>query len=313
MDGLMPVNNKPGIIALGIMTAFVGFWMARESSILETNGSLQTTQSRFEEFGTLTGVKHDFWNLPDEDMLGFVKVPAGPFIMGSNPAIDRQAYENERWSTSRRQGSVDVDQFFISRFETTVAQYAAFVEDTGRQIDNAILASPYLPIASITWADAVAYSHWLDAKLQNHQNLPTQLRQALDAGARVMLPTEAQWEKAARGSDGRIYPWGTRFIASKAVHGTSSPAPVGSINCSDCAHGLNDMSGNVWELTRSPLEDYPYNPNDDAQDLSSDALYVMRGGSFSDSPGNIRTAVRGGIDPGAESNTIGFRVVIALP
>ena len=73
------------------------------------------------------------------------------------------------------------------------------------------------------------------------------------------------------------------------------------------------MSGNVWELTRSPLQDYPYNPNDDAENLTEDALWVMRGGSFADSVGNVRAAVRGGVDPSVRNNTIGFRVVISKP
>jgi formylglycine-generating enzyme required for sulfatase activity len=71
------------------------------------------------------------------------------------------------------------------------------------------------------------------------------------------------------------------------------------------------MAGNVWELTRSPLQDYPYDPADDAADLTKDALYVMRGGSYADAMNNVRTAVRGAVDPGVRTGIIGFRVVIS--
>ena len=71
------------------------------------------------------------------------------------------------------------------------------------------------------------------------------------------------------------------------------------------------MSGNVWELTRSPYQPYPYSEIDDRDSLSEDALWVMRGGSFIDPESNIRAAIRGGVDPGVRNATIGFRVVIS--
>ena len=95
-----------------------------------------------------------------------------------------------------------------------------------------------------------------------------------------------------------------------ANYDSSIPLPVGSKPCDQCAFGLQDMSGNVWELTRSPLQAYPYTVDDDTANLAEDALWVMRGGSFADGVGNIRAAVRGGVDPGVRNNTIGFRLVI---
>jgi formylglycine-generating enzyme required for sulfatase activity len=74
---------------------------------------------------------------------------------------------------------------------------------------------------------------------------------------------------------------------------------------------LLDMSGNVWELTRSPYQPYPYDPTDDRKNLDADALWVMRGGSFGDPERNVRAAIRGGADPGARRPFIGFRVVIS--
>ena len=71
--------------------------------------------------------------LPDEPMLGLVEIPAGEFLMGSDPLRDRQAYENERWSATQRQGTVDVPLFYLSRFEVTVAQFKAFIAETNRE------------------------------------------------------------------------------------------------------------------------------------------------------------------------------------
>jgi len=91
---------------------------------------------------------------------------------------------------------------------------------------------------------------------------------------------------------------------------------VGSFPCPECPYGLSDMSGNVWELTRSPYRPYPYDPtpdsldNLDSLDLDADALWVMRGGSYGDPDQNIRAAIRGGADPGARRPFIGFRVVL---
>jgi formylglycine-generating enzyme required for sulfatase activity len=86
---------------------------------------------------------------------------------------------------------------------------------------------------------------------------------------------------------------------------------VGGFVCAECPYGLADMSGNVWEWTRSPYQPYPYDPTDDRDDLESDALWVMRGGSFGDDPRQVRAAVRGGADPGARRPFIGFRVALS--
>ena len=262
---------------------------------------------------TLDGYRADAWFLPDDPLRGFVEIPAGPFVMGSDPAVDPQAYDNERWSPSDAQGTVDLPAFYIGRTEVAVAQFGAYAVATGASVaDEALRGPPDHPVANISWPDALAYAGWLEATLREWPGTPPALRQRLEQGWRITLPTEAQWEKAARGTDGRVFPWGDTPRPGAANDNTGPGATVaaGSIDCPDCAHGLSDMAGNVWELTRSPYQPYPYTVADDADELSGDALLIMRGGSFTDPPANTRAAVRGGADPGARRPFIGFRIVL---
>ncbi len=260
----------------------------------------------------LPGFRFDAWFLPDEALLGFVEIPAGPFAMGSDTAIDTLAYENEQWAADRAQGTVDLPAFYIGRHEVTVAQFGAFVEETGYAVlDQALLGPPDHPVVAVSWTDALAYSRWLGGKLREWSQAPPRLSQLLSDGWRVNLPSEAEWEKAARGTDGRIYPWGNKPRRDRANYGARRTAPVGNFECPECSFGLSDMSGNVWELTRSPYQPYPYDPTDDREGLEADALWVMRGGSFGDPARNVRAAIRGGVDPGARRPFIGFRIAIS--
>jgi formylglycine-generating enzyme required for sulfatase activity len=250
------------------------------------------------------------WHLPNDPMAGFVEIPAGVFTMGSDPTVDPAAYSNERWSQTENQGRVELPAFYIARYEVTVAQFADFVAATKRAVGpQTLLAPAHYPVTNVTWTDALAYAQWLESQLLQAQ-APAAIVALLKGGWRVSLPSEAQWEKAARGTDGRVYPWGQTADPAKANFRRSGTSPVGTFECAECAFGLADMSGNVWELTRSPLQPYPYQPGDEARDPHADALFVMRGGAFNDAPNNVRAATRGGIDPGARTPFIGFRVVL---
>lgn len=292
-------------------------WAALElaSSPASTDDEALERAASVELPGEIPGFRADAWYLPDEDLLGFVEIPGGPFVMGSDPTTDPLAYDIERWSPAAAQGTVDLPTYFIGRYEVTGAQYAAFVRATGHRVadENALKGGAVFPVASVAWTDALAYARWLHEMLASWPETPEPLARLLREGWKVTLPTEAQWEKAARGADGRIFPWGDQPKAERASYQGPGPTRVGAFACPECPYGLADMSGNVWEWTRSPYQPYPYDEADDAAGLDVEALWIMRGGSFEDGPQNIRAAVRGGADPGARRPIIGFRVAISPP
>ena len=113
-----------GFVIMFLMIASVAVILSRHSEQADSTPAASVDQS-------LDAFRSDAWMLPDDEMLGFVEIPAGAFTMGSNPTLDRMAYENERWSSSSRQGTVDLPTFYISRYEVTIAQFREFAEATG--------------------------------------------------------------------------------------------------------------------------------------------------------------------------------------
>jgi formylglycine-generating enzyme required for sulfatase activity len=243
----------------------------------------------------------------------FVEIGSGPFLMGSDRMRDPLAFDNERWSREQGQGTIDLPTFYIARHEVTVEHFRAFAARPTVTVDpRALRGDPSHPVAFVSWPDALAYCRWLETALRGSPDTPAPLGRLLREGWRVTLPSEAEWEKAARGTDGRIFPWGNTARTDRANYGGAAGVmPVGSFPCSECPYPVSDMSGNVWEWTRSPYQPYPYDPADDRADLEADALWVIRGGHFGDPARNVRAATRGGADPGARRAFIGFRVVIS--
>lgn len=303
-------------VAVGLI--FAGAWLdyrnqtARGGSeALESEGIAPAAVGSAAPSLEQPGHRADLGHLPDDPLLGFVEIAEGPFLMGSDPGIDTLAYDAERWSAGQPQALVHVPVFLIGRGEVTVAQFAVFVEAAGHEADpQALVGSPLHPVSFVSWPDALAYCRWLEGLMRDSPETPPQLKALLTEGWRVTLPSEAQWEKAARGGDGRIFPWGNELRRDRANFATGGSAPVGAAACPECPHGLSDMSGNVWEWTRSPWQPYPYDEADDREGLEGDALWVMRGGSFADPVRNVRAAIRGAAGPDVRREFIGFRVVV---
>ena len=297
------------LAALGLVTAV---WIALSNAGSLPQSPLISDDTVDGNPGEVPGFLAEAWQLPDDPLLGFVEIAAGSFLMGSDAVIDPMAFDIERWSSTNAQAVLELPTYYIGRFEVTVAQMRSFVQATGYPIDGQALgAAPGPPATFISWPDALAYSRWLDEILRTSPDTPEVLSTLLEGGGQVTLPTEAEWEKAARGSDGRIYPWGSEPRPDRATYQARGTTAVGSHQCPECPFGLSDMAGNVWEWTRSPYQPYPYDPIDDFEDLENESLWVMRGGSFTDPAHFVRGANRGGADPGARRAFIGFRMAIS--
>jgi len=247
----------------------------------------------------------DACSLPDEPLLGFVEIPAGPFQMGS-----------DEYSSERPPHSIDLQTFYVARYPTTVAQFQAFVDATDFEpgSDNALQDPASRPVRYVTWHEALAYCNWLTETLKTWEHTPEFLVKRLAQGWRFTLPTEAQWEKAARGEDGRTYPWGKDTDNNKANYGDTGIGVTSAVGCfpgGKSPFGVEDMSGNVWEWCLSKYEKYPY--KDDRRnriDKSRDSR-VVRGGAFYLNVGSVRCAFRYGRSPPTRYDYSGFRVVFS--
>jgi formylglycine-generating enzyme required for sulfatase activity len=262
------------------------------------------------------------WYLPNEPLLGFVEIPAGPFRMGSDGRHDPDAFDEEK-----PQHEVRLPRYFMARYPVTVAQFQAFVEDSGQQPEDdeeSLQGLPHHPVVEVTWYRALDYCAWLTERLRQWPGTPEPLATLLrDEGWQVMLPSEAEWEKAARGHDGRLYPWGREPDPSRANYdetGIDATNPVGCFPAGASPYGVEDMSGNVWEWTRSlwgddwdkPAYRYPYKPNDGREhlDAADNTHRVVRGGAFNNNHRNVRCAYRNRNNPNNRNNNIGFRVAV---
>jgi formylglycine-generating enzyme required for sulfatase activity len=304
----MDFGRRIGLSILFAVVAVVALWLQFQSDRVASlsNTAALTPMSSPD----LARFRADAWYLPADTLLGFVEIPAGPFVMGSDPTVDPMAFENEQWSDSSNQGTVDLAAFYIGRYEVTIAQFRTFVAATHYRVaEVALSGQPDHPINNVSWTDALAYSRWLETQMKQSPTTPVELANRLRDGWRITIPNEVQWEKAARGADGRIYPWGNVASREYANYQNTSTTTVGSLTCPKCAFGLADMSGNVWELTRSVYQVHSFDLNT-RPDLQADALFVMRGGSFSDPQNTVRAAMRFGIDPGVRRPSIGFRIVL---
>ncbi len=249
---------------------------------------------------------------PAGTMHELARVAAGYFAMGSTEGrADEQPVH-----------PVYLDEFYIDRFEVNNDQYAAFLNDINRNADEEghrlldvrdadvqisysdagyapLPGTEQRPVAEVSWYGARAYCTWAD----------------------MQLPTEAMWEKAARGSDGRIYPWGDSIDRSRANYGKEGccrgddsdgffdSAPVGSYQRGVSPYGAYDMGGNVWEWVVDWYgEDYyAQSPERDPHGPDAGISRVLRGGSMSSDPYRLRTTDRSGLPPSVSYVIVGFR------
>jgi formylglycine-generating enzyme required for sulfatase activity len=260
------------------------------------------------------------WYLSREPLLGFVEMPSGPFRMGSDAQRDPQAYEDE-WP----QHEITLPHYYIARYPVTVAQFLAFVEATGHQPENegSLRGIANHPAVWLGWLDALTYCDWLTGRLRAWDGTPEPLATLLRReGWCVTLPSEPEWEKAARGTDGRLYPWGNDPDPNRANHGGTGILGTSAVGCFPTGaspYGVEEMSGNVWEWTRSVWAPYPY-PTDKAGLQAREYLQaregvrrVRRGGAFFSSPRSVRCAVRLGSGPYPHGGGMGCRPVVRPP
>jgi formylglycine-generating enzyme required for sulfatase activity len=216
-----------------------------------------------------------------------VTIPAGEFTMGND-----QGREEERPAHT-----VFVDAFEMDLFEVTNEDFAKFVDETGyvTEAEKAADGATWRtrgegkerhPVVEVSWSDAVAYCQWLGKR----------------------LPTEAEWEKAARGTEGLIYPWGNEWVPSKANtkdSGLRGTTVVGSFAESISPYGLFDMAGNVWEWTSDWYEAYP--GSDFQSEYFGQKYKVIRGGGWFAESDRVRTTYRSCTSVEATNDNLGFR------
>jgi formylglycine-generating enzyme required for sulfatase activity len=217
----------------------------------------------------------------------YVYVPAGRFIMGSDDAT-QEASDDEK----PQQSDQYLDAFWIMRTEVTIAQYARCVQAGACFEHHFDPTRPEHPAMVVTWREASDYAAW--------------------AGGR--LPTEAEWEKACRGSEGLLYPWGSDALTTERANFgrnvASNTTAVGSYPTGASPFGLLDMAGNVAEWTSSQYQPYPYSASDGREDAAGDSNRTVRGGGWASFRGDLHCAARAGVAPDDSSTGIGFRVVM---
>jgi formylglycine-generating enzyme required for sulfatase activity len=234
--------------------------------------------------------------IPDLRGIPMVLVPAGEFTMGSDT-------DGNPGNSAQR---VYLDKFYIDKFEVTNADYencvAAGICDPPHETKSEYRADYFgkeefnrYPVVFIDWYMAKNYCEsWREAR----------------------LPTEAEWEKAARGPDGRSYPWGEGISCDRAnydgdpdfaVFCAGDTAAVGSYESGKSPYGVYDMAGNVFEWVSSLNKAYPYNAADGREDPIGGGSRVIRGGSWSQGPNDQQVFYCSWLGPNLSESVIGFR------
>ncbi len=224
-----------------------------------------------------------------------VLISAGAFTMGAT-----DGHEDEK-----PPHAVHLKAYYIDLYEVTVDRFARYLKGVNAEHPLAWKEATNgshgdKPVVGVDWFDAQEYCEWVGKR----------------------LPTEAEWEKAARGSDARRYPWGsqtpTRAHANfnrLAWKGYATLTEVGHFEQGRSPYGLYDMAGNVWEWVSDHYDQtyYAHSPVEDPRGPSIGPLRVLRGGSWSNDPEILRASNRGGYPPGAHRSDFGFRCAKDAP
>lgn len=265
----------------------------------------------------------DVFYLPCDDDLGFVHVLADPDFRIGTRAQDMKhtatIVRDDGHDNESNDALTPTQEFYIARYPVTVAQFAAFADATGFKIRNAdaLRDRPSWPVRWVSWYEAMAYCEWLNEMLASSQLLADRAISSLvrDRGWQVCLPSELEWEVAARGGlRGTVFPWGDEPDPKRANFADSHVGRTTIVGAFPAnGFGLYDMIGNVWEWTRSVYEAYPYDPSDpNREDLKAgdEVNRVVRGGAFNDSGDGARCAFRFRHQPVYSFYCVGFRLVL---
>jgi formylglycine-generating enzyme required for sulfatase activity len=258
-----------------------------------------------------------------------VHVPDGPFVMGiSDEQVEGLAEQDSLARTWREKGyfgrerpqhTITLPGYRLGRYPVTVGLYRFFLEEGGYQqrrywtdagwdwrtalgrqepdwwSDKQWAGTGDLPVVGVSWYEAYAYCRWLGEA----------------TGHAYRLPTEAEWEKAARGADRRLYPWGDEFDPLRCnarPSGLNRTTPVGLYSPGgDSPFGCTDMAGTVSEWTSSRYMAYPYDATDGREAPAGTTERVTRGGSWHSPQLRVRTVARGMNDPFFTDKDLGFR------
>ena len=211
-----------------------------------------------------------------------VRVPAGAFEMGEGQGSDEPKHR------------VELGEYWIGVYAVTNGQYAAFLEATGKSPASPSSSASSHPVVNVSWDDARAYCRWAGGD----------------------LPTEAQWEKAARGPLGLTYPWGNEWDQGKCRNeknkGSGNTSEVWGYAAGASGYGTYQQSGNVWEWCRDWYDGkyYEQSPGKDPEGPANGSYRVRRGGSWRDGlPDDFRGAYRCWGVPGRRYDARGFRLV----
>jgi len=257
---------------------------------------------RFAAFGQQT--KPLATRIHPKDEAEMVLVPAGRFVMGSSSAEIKRLqkgtldFDAGLLKAESPQHTVFLSAYYIYKDEVTVAQYRKFCKASGHAMPVKEPAGGWqdnYPIVNVSWEDATAYAKW--------------------AGAQ--LPTEAQWEKAARGTDGRTFPWGKAWDPAKCNNHQNGPGtmqPVGSFPEGASPYGAMDMAGNAWEWVADWYDAgyYAKSPAKNPTGPANGSEHIIRGGSYSlGAPATFQVARRVPLAlDAAEKDSLGFRCIV---